>query len=243
MVIPQIQAANGVSTEFMHRVDAWAGAYHYQQFQDVMKSVVNAGGVVDLHGTWCYGGPSGYTSGNYSSALGRYHMWRLASYYLIKEPVGSSALVYFDPAFCSNVTIQPQNDQVEWLAAYQANIGQPAGDSVVSQEGTAGRASSDGRACAYKIWARAYTHATVFVRPKDMWDCTDYSDASAATVPLPSPGQLLKEDGTLGVQTSSISLRNGEAVIVYHAAVSTPVPPPAPQPKPGKGNGKGKSKL
>ncbi len=236
MVIPQIQAANGVSTEFMHRPDSWAGAYQYQQFQDMVKSVVNTGGVVDLHGTWCYGGPSGYTSGNYGSAIARYHMWQLASYYLMKEPIGSPALVYFDPGFCSNVTVQPQNDPSEWLAAYQVNIGDPVGQSVVAQEGTAGVASTDGRPCAYKIWSRTYTKVTVFVRPKDMWDCTDYSDGSAASVALPSPGQMLKEDGTVGPQTSSISLRNGEAVIVYNLTGTTPLP----NAKPGKGNGRGR---
>jgi hypothetical protein len=222
MVLAQIKAANGVSTEFMHRPDGWAGAYHYQEFQDMVKSVVSTGGVVDLAGIWCYGGPQGYTSGNYDSTIARYHMWQLASYYLMKEPVGSTARVYYDPGFCSNASIKPLEDKNEWLFAYQADIGQPIGDTTISQEGTAGQSSSQNRACAYKIWSRRYTHATVYVRPKDMWDCTDYGDTSAAPVTLASPGQLLKEDGTLGAALSSFSLRNGEAAIVYHPTVTTP---------------------
>ena len=43
------------------------------------------------------------------------------------------------------------------------------------------------------------------------------------------PGQLLKEDGILGAALSSVSLRNGEAVIVYHPTA------PAPGRKPLKG--------
>jgi hypothetical protein len=220
-VLAQIKAANGVSTEFMHRPDGWAGAYQYQQFQDMVKSVVNAGGVVDLAGIWCYGGPNGYTSGNYESTVARYHMWQLASYYLMKEPVGSEARVYYDTGFCSNATVKPLTNPTEWLLAYQADIGQPVSDAVVFQEGTAGQGSG-GRACAYKIWSRTYTKSTVYVRPKDMWDCVDYGDTSAAMVTLATPGQLVKEDGTLKPAVSSVSLRNGEGVIVYNGNTTSP---------------------
>ena len=215
MVVDQIRALQGVSTEFMHRPDSWAGAYQYQQFIDVVKDVLSSGGTVDLHGTWCYTGPSGYTNGNYGSSETRYRMWRLASYYILKEPVGSSGIVYFDPAFCSNATVRPLEDANEWMAAYQVNIGQPVGDSYVHQQGTAGIASSDGRQCAYKIFGRTYTNALVLVRPKDMWDCIDYGNGGATVVTLPEPGYVLREDGSLLAQSTTVTLRNAEAVIVY----------------------------
>jgi hypothetical protein len=217
----QFMAAKGLDTEFMHRPDTWAGSYQYQQYIDLLKDLVSRGGIVDLHGTWCYQGPAGYTAGNYSSSLGRYRMWRLASYYQVKEPSGSSGIIYFNTAFCSNSSVQVSTDPTEWLPAYQVNIVQPAGDTVTYQQGTAGIASSDGRPCPYTIFARPYTNAMVLVRSKDFWDCTDYGDAAAVTVPLPSPGQLLREDGSLGPQITSIRLRNAEAAIVY-GITSTP---------------------
>ena len=215
MVIDQMKALQGVSTEFMHRPDAWAGAYQYQHFIDVVKDVSSNGGIVQLAGSWCYLGPPGYTSGNYGSSAARYRMWRLASYYIVKEPVGSSGIVYLDLALCSNYTVRPLEDVNEWLPAYQVNVGQPVGDSYLHQQGTAGIASSDGRQCAYKIFGRRYTNALVLVRPKDMWDCTDYDNGGAAVVTLAEPGYVLREDGSLSAQTTTVTLRNAEAVIVY----------------------------
>lgn len=215
MVVAQVKALQGVSTEFMHRPDSWAGAYQYQQYIDLVKDVSSNGGTVQLAGNWCYTGPSGYTSGNYGSPAARYRMWRLASYYTLKEPVGSSGIVYLDLALCSNHTVQPLEDRHEWLPTYQVNVGQPVGDSYVYQQGTAGIASSDGRQCTYMIFARTYTSALVLVRPKDFWDCTDYGDGGGAVVTLPEPGYILREDGSLSAQTTTVTLRNGEAAIVY----------------------------
>lgn len=225
--IDQFMAGRGLDTEFMHRPDTWAGAYQYQQFADLINDLSSRGGIVDLHGTWCYQGPSGYTPGNYSSPLGRYRMWRLASYYQVKEPVGSPGMVYFNTAFCSNTTIRVQDDPTEWLPAYQVNVGQPTGDTVTYQQGTAGIASSDSRPCPYTVFSRSYTNAMILVRSKDFWDCTDYGDAASVTVTLPSPGQLLKEDGSLGPQITSIRLRNAEAAIVYGITTAPPSSPAA----------------
>ncbi|MBA2253464.1 MAG: hypothetical protein H0W13_12310, partial [Nitrospirales bacterium] len=228
MVVDQIKALQGVSTEFMHRPDSWAGAYQYQQFIDVVKDVSSNGGIVDLLGISCYTGPSGYTSGNYGSSAARYRMWRLASYYILKESVGSSGIVYFDASFCSSSTVRPLEDPNEWLQAYQVNVGQPVGDSYVHQQGAAGLASSDGRQCTYKIFGRTYTNALVLVRPKDFWDCTDYGDGGAVVVTLPEPGYVLREDGSLSARTTTVTLRNAEAVIVYGISTAPSNTSPAP---------------
>lgn len=219
--IDQYTAGRGLDTEFMHRPDAWAGSYQYEQFLGVAKNLVANGGVIDLHGTWCYQGPSGYTAGNYASPVGRYRMWRLASYYQLKEPVGSPGKVYFNTAFCSNATIRPQDDPTEWLPAYQVNIGQPSGETITHMTGTAGTGSSNGRACPYTIFSRTYTKAMVFVRTRDYWDCTDYTDNAGVMVTLPSEGALLREDGSLGPQVTSFMLRNGEAAIAYMPSGTT----------------------
>jgi hypothetical protein len=218
-LLPQVKAINGMSTESKHRPDGYDGPEEYGQYVDLIKSLTAAGGVVDLHGIWCYSGPSGYTAGNYGSPLARYHMWRLAAYYQFKEPIGSPGIVYFNPAFCSNETaysISLNRDQTDWLAAYQVNVGQPNGDTTVYSSGTAG--------CAYQIFSRKYTNALILVRPQDSSSCTNYGDSTAATVTFAEPVRILREDGTLGPPVSTVKLRNAEAVILYGST-----PPASPR--------------
>jgi hypothetical protein len=215
MAVEQILAAKGVTTELMHRPDGWAGAYQYQEFIDLIKRLTAGGGIADLYGSPCYAGPQGYSQGNYRSGPDRYRMWRLASYYLVKERVGSTGRVYFNPTLCMSFNQgQELEFMKEWLPAYQVDVGQPVGDSYVHQQGTAGIASSDGRHCPYQIFGRAYTNALMLVRPKDFWDCTDFGDGSSAPVTLPKAMRLLKGDGSLGSPSTTVPIRNAEAVIL-----------------------------
>lgn len=198
-------AAHGTGTEFMHQPLAWAGWYQYAEYLAFTKQLVDAGGVIDAEGHWCYTG---------SLERGRWNLWRLAAYYQIKEPAGSSGKVYLNLSLCSNSNLRPSEDPQEWLPAYQVDVGQPMTQTTVFQEGKAGTSTSDGRQCEYKIYGREYTNALVLVRPKDFWDCMDFGDGAAATVNLPSPMRLLRPDGTVGEPTSRLRLRNAEAAIV-----------------------------
>lgn len=205
MAKQQQMAARGSGTEFMHHPLAWAGWYQYADYVGFTKRLVDAGGVIDAEGHWCYTGGLDRM---------RWNMWRLAAYYQIKESVGSPGKVYFNLSLCSNTTIRPSEDRQEWVPAYQVNVGQPVSQTTVFNEGKVGTATSDHRACDYKIYGREYTKALVLVRPKDFWDCTDYGDGAAVTVTLPAPMRVLQPDGTFSQAQSTVRVRNAEAVIL-----------------------------
>jgi hypothetical protein len=205
----QIIAANGTGTEFMHQPLGWAGWYQYADYLALTKQLIDAGGVVDAEGHWCY-------TGNLDR--GRWNLWRLAAYYQIKEPVGSPGKVYLNLALCSNSTVRPSQDRPEWLPAYQVNVGQPVSQTTLFKDGKAGTATSDGRQCDYKIYGREYTNALILVRPKDFWDCTDYEAGAAVMVTLPKAMRLLRDDGTVDEPVSSVRIRNAEAVILMKNA-------------------------
>ena len=60
------------------------------------------------------------------------------------------------------------------------------------------------------IFVREFTKGIVIVLPSDSTDFVD----SAIQLPLPTPMKPLRADGSLDASASSISLRNGEAVIL-----------------------------
>ena len=213
MMLAQIKAARGLFTD-VHHPEGLIGGSQYQALLDLIQTLVNTDGVVDLGGMWCHTGPSGYTAGLYTSPVARYRMWRLSSYYLLKQPFGSKGTVYFDPAFCSNTSGRPLYDPFEWLPAYEIDVGQPSGPAIVYQQGTAARSQTDGRPCRYHLFARPFTHGMVFVRSRDPGGCNDYTDATAVVVPLPTRGRLLMDNGTLSPPITTITLRNAEAAIV-----------------------------
>lgn len=221
-LLPQVRTVLGMSTESKHRPDGFSGPAEYQQYLNLTNDLTKAGGVIDLHGTWCYTGPGGYTAGNYGTSAARYRMWRLASYYQFKEPVGSAGTVYFNPGFCSNNSANINSaaaDQASWLLAYQVDVGQPTGNTLLYQQGTAD--------CAYQILGRQYTKALILVRPQDGSRCTNYGDSSAATVTFADPVQILREDGTVSDLVTTARIRNAEAIIAIQvrADIKPPVAP------------------
>lgn len=212
-MVDQAMAARGVSMEFVHRPDQFdGGSDQYERFIDLMKDVADVGGTADLSGTLCYTGPSGYSAGNYGSAAARYRMWRLASYYLVREPQGSPGTIYFNPGLCvRGMSSDPLSFTEEWLPAYEKGFGSPTGEAEVTQRGS----YTDGsKTCGYEVFSRRYTGGLVLVRTKDSSGCTNWGDASAATVSLPNAMRVLKEDGTLSRATSTVTLRNAEALVL-----------------------------
>jgi hypothetical protein len=218
--IDQAMAAGGVSTEQFHRPDAFDGAYMYGPFIKLMKDLAAVGAVVDLHGSSCHYGPSGYTAGNYGSSKARYWMWRLASYYIVREPVGSPGRIYFNPAFCmTNWATDPLGWTKEWLPAYDKGFGAPAGEATVFKKSEYSYTTSSGqKTCGYSIYQRPYAGGLVLLRPKDPSSCPSapYGDASAVTLYLPKAMRMLREDGTLAAASSTVRLRNAEAVILLN---------------------------
>lgn len=213
----QALAAGGVSMEFLHRPDFFDGAAQYSQFIGFVADMTAIGGVANLDGTLCYYGPSGFTAGNYGSSKARYWMWRLASYYMVRERAGSPGKAYFNPGLCTrNWRSDPLGFTKEWLPAYERGPGLPDADAVKLETGTYTDTTSSGsKSCPYAIFSREYSSGMVLVRPKDRWDCTNWGDASIVTVHLPKAMRLLKEDGTLAAASTVVTLRNAEAAILF----------------------------
>lgn len=210
----QTPAINGFASEGKHKPDGFAGATEYLNWVTLTNTITSAGGVVDLSTEWCNTGPAGYTAGNYGSVAERFRMFRLASYYHFKEPVGSAGIVYFNAGFCSNnaPTVDSSTaDQANWAPAYQVNVGQPVSAMYVHATGTVG-------SCAYTVYARDYTYATIFVRPKDSSICNTYDDTSSAVITFRYPMKVLPHDGNITGQTAvtSFGIRNAESLIAMH---------------------------
>ena len=204
-------AINGMATEGKHRPDGFTDAADYTAWVALANTITSAGGVVDLSTELCNTGPDGYTAGNYGSAAERFRMWRLASYYQFKEPPGSAGVVYFNVGFCSNDTPSVDNhvmDQSAWAPAYQVDVGRPDGVLSVYQTGMV-------NGCAYTVYARVYTNAMIFVRPKDSESCNTYNDTTSVTITFPQAVRILPYSGDLTGQplVSSFGIRNAESVI------------------------------
>ena len=179
-----------------------------ENLYDLTQRVTANGGTAILTGKWNFM-PANYTQGEYGSADARQDMWRLAFYYVVKEPAGSSGKAYFDLTLPSYNSNNIPGDQNHWHAAYQVDVGQPTGGMTVAQTGTS---PSDG--ANYKVFTRPYSNAKVLFRPMDQWSSTDYGDRSAVTVQLDGNYRLLKEAGTLGALTNTVQIRNGEGLIL-----------------------------
>jgi hypothetical protein len=205
-------AARGAFTELLHAgFNIRHGGNQYQQFIAQMQQMTALGGSVDLAYEVCLTSPANYTAGNYPSAGDRMKMWNLAGYYMVKESVADSGIVYFDPNLCLDAgSPTPLDFMNEWLAAYEQDVGQPVDRASVLQHGMRGCASQE-----YKVFARRYTNALILVRPRDDLDCTDYGDNSAVQVALPESMQMLNPDGTRSLPMTSIAIRNAEAAILF----------------------------
>jgi hypothetical protein len=212
LVLAQSLAAGGVVTEIAHVPDFFDSAQQYEEFLQMVDTIVQDGGLVDLYGQLCRTGPSNYaTAGNYSSAAVRYRMWRLASYYMAREMEGASGTVYFNPAFCtSDFLTDPLKFIDEWLPAYEVDIGLP--DEPRNPTYQKGKIAH----CPYVIFSRSFNsgQVLVLVRPRDEWNCKVYDNSTAVKINLPSPMRLLQGDGTWAAPSTSISLLNADAAIL-----------------------------
>lgn len=216
----QAVAAKGTMTEWLHSPDHFRfGASMYQQFLDQVHQMTSTGATIDLAYSWCTYEPDGYTAGNYPTAIERYRMWNLASYYMAREFPGEPGVAYFNSNLCINPSApNPLDFQNEWLLAYEKDVGQPIDTATRIQHGSAGSCSSQ----EYGIFARHYTNAYVLVRPRDDYWCQDYGDATAVSVPLDHPMAILESDGTFSEPMNSVLIRNGEAVILMTPPDTTP---------------------
>lgn len=196
----QVLAANGFATETKWRPDAWGWPTEFGDYVTLIGLVSEAGGFVDLHGSWGYIAPI-RSGGNYATPYERDRMWRLAAYHAVSGPgvYLSTDLSTAQPSFPS-----------QWLKAYEFDgLGVPRGGAKPTDYGNVG--SSDFHAVVYD---RAFTNGHVYVRPRDGWSAAAFDDTTAVTITLPQPMKLLKGDGTLTDAVRTLKLRNAEAVIM-----------------------------
>jgi hypothetical protein len=215
-------AAKGAYTELLQApISFTGGAPHYQRFIDQVHQITSGGGTLVLAYTSCYSEPPGFGAGNYPTALDRFKMWMLASYYMVRELPAEAGRAYFDANLCINLgSSDPLDFRNGWLAAYEADVGSPLDSASVYQHGPQGCTGYE-----YIVFARHYTNALVLVRPRGDYNCTDYSDATAIDVPLPSAMVMLEPDGTTSAPMTSIALRNGDAAILFSGPDVTPPSP------------------
>ncbi len=211
----QMLNARGVTTEQLHYpFGMHDGGDEYQLLIDALYDLSQKGGARgDLYGALCDTLPANYSAGNFSDAEDRYRLWRLASYYILKEPAGSPGTMYFNPTVC--LTKNDLSFSSQWETAYETDVGlldAVAGNEkgYVLQQGSS--ASCPSRK--YKIFARMYTNALIVLRPQDDRACTDYGDASGVPVSLGGYYHLLRGDGTLGAATNTITIRNSEGAVL-----------------------------
>jgi hypothetical protein len=146
-------------------------------------------------------------------------MWKLANYYMLKEPTGSPGTVYFDPNFCFDFLSQSSIPQYqEWKPAYEADVGQPISSPQLIAQGPAADChdvSGNPVPVTYGIFSRDYTNAQILFRPNDdRHNCTDYTDATGVTITLSQPMRILRADGTLSGLITEVKIRNAEAVVL-----------------------------
>jgi hypothetical protein len=166
---------------------------------DLINQVTDAGGTMDLEGTWVY---------RWILSREDWNQWRYAFYLLAKEMPTSPGRAYFNVAFSSNATITPSQDPAEWLPMFQVNVGVPIEKAKLVQTG-------DARGLRYAIYGRTFTNAYVLVRGRDGYQATTREDDSLVTVPLtPGPMRPLKADGTVGAPVTSVALRSADSVVL-----------------------------
>lgn len=226
LCVAQQIAAGGAHTEMM-----FTTAMSATQIDGIISLVDQISqrplGVVDLYGSSCYWGGPTYTSrGNFSTPRARYLYWRFAAYLLVREPAGARGHAYFDPTLCFSDPWGQSNNfdptragayndyQSEWLGAFRA-LGSPTGAAFRIAEGSspAGTCTESGGR-RYTVFKRNYTRGIVVVRPRDHWDCDNYADGTAVSVPLGGTYRLRRDDGSLGPPITTVALRNSEAAIL-----------------------------
>jgi hypothetical protein len=195
----QIIACKGAGLEFICEPNVWAWPEQLYECVQLINTVTDSGGVIDMEGHWVYRWILSREDWNY---------WRVAFYYLAKEMPGSTGRAYFNVMFSSNLSIKPSEDPPEWLPCFQVDVGAPTEKAKLVQTGEV-------RGMRYAVYGREYTKAYVLVRGRDGWEADKTrDDDSLVTVPLPALMRLLRPDGTVGPPVTSVQLRNADAVIL-----------------------------
>jgi hypothetical protein len=138
----------------------------------------------------------------------------LAEYYLLADPNNTFLDFYggYEPA---------SSWARHWSAAVTFDVGQPAGSWSLAASG----ADPSNPALTYRVYQRTYANALVLYKPRSYATggfVGSPGDASATTVDLGATYYPVQANGSLGAGITSVSLRNGEGVVLanYNPAVA-----------------------
>jgi hypothetical protein len=176
-------------------------AHTYAQFEEVAAQVARRAA---LRSPAPYQVLDAYPSGG-SPLDARTQLATLAYYYLVADP--NSTFLDFYGGF------EPFTSwSRHWSTAAGYNVGQPLGSWSVFATG----ADPANPALTYKVYQRSYGNALVLYKPLSSGPAGSgtLADATATTHLLNGTYAPLRADGTLGPAVTSVTLRNGEGVIL-----------------------------
>jgi hypothetical protein len=158
--------------------------------------------------------PANYTAGGSANPLARRRLFQLGSYYMAVPSPSDNLRFNWGPDWTTPYSTQ-------WYKAIEVDVGKPISDRHIMGEG------KDPAGHAYRIWAREFQNAIVFVRPVIEWTAQSYDDATALTITMPSGDTYLplSTDGTVGAPTDRVTLRTSEAVILLRKSRMQAVAP------------------
>jgi Bacterial Ig domain len=139
----------------------------------------------------------------------RTRMGTLAYYYLLADP-DKTMLMFFGGYSPS------ANWASVFVPAATVDVGKPTGELKELTRGTDPANSS----LTYRVYSRDYQNAKVLFKPRSMdprWNIGTQNDNTATVHQLDGKYRVLKSDGTLGAVVTSVSLRNGEGVVLIRA--------------------------
>ena len=139
----------------------------------------------------------------------RTRMGTLSYYYLLADP--DKTMLMFFGGFSPSA-----NWQSVFVPAATVDVGKPTGEMKELARGTDPLNSS----LTYRVYGRDYENAKVLFKPRSMnarWNIGTTNDNTATVQQLDGRYRVLKSDGTLGPVVTSVSLRNGEGVVLMKA--------------------------
>lgn len=193
-----VRVVPGTMEEFAIR----AMSSTWSQFQDLAATIARRQAAID---------PAGYLVIDSLSTGGAPTNWRtqlatLSYYYMIGDPKTTFFMPFGGEEPASSWSRH-------WFNAIAYNIGQPLGGFSVFATG----ADRGNMALTYNIYQRSYENALVLYKPLSYAlgkGTGTTADNSATTHQLGGSYHVLNVDGSVGAPVTSITLRNGEGVIL-----------------------------
>jgi hypothetical protein len=202
-----------VAAAVVSKVQGWydefgirALASTWQQFEDLAGTIAAS---LAARSPSPFAVLDGYPAPGFGMSDPRLEMATLAEYYLMADP--HSTFLDFFGGF------QPSGPWVNhWVAAAAYNIGRPTASWSVFATG----ADPSNSALTYKVYERPYGNGLVLYKPLSSGNgqTGTTADNTATTMRLPGGYRVLGADGTLGPVVTSVTLRNGEGVVLVRAS-------------------------